>query len=162
MRYLYVAILVCSAAVVSILGGASTASGGETSGSGSRVQADAGSLVEDFAYPGADKLLADRGIALIKGDGHILLVDCSPGGAGQVVLSSSAFADPICFKVTGAVGYLSMSIPEVYSIKGDDHAAIATVSVAGSAPRDTEIKKNLWTPINAGDGATLLELKTSA
>lgn len=117
-------------------------------------------LVEDYAYPGADQIFAERGITLLKGDGHILLADCAASATGQIALRSSQHADPICFKVTGATGWLSMSIPEVYSVKGDGHSAEATLTTdEGATTSKTPITKNAWTPINAGDGATLLELK---
>ncbi|MCO1577905.1 hypothetical protein M8C13_19305 [Crossiella sp. SN42] len=115
--------------------------------------------MERYLYPGSDRIFAERGIRLISGDGHIVLTTCVPGGAGQVVVNSTKFADPVCFQVTGATGSLTMSIPEVYSIKGDGHFGKATVTT-GSAQTTTEIKKNSWTPINGGDGATLLKIET--
>ena len=33
-------------------------------------------LVEDYAYPGADRILTEKGIKLKRGDGRILLADC--------------------------------------------------------------------------------------
>ena len=118
------------------------------------------SLVEDFAYPGADKILAERGIKLLKGDGHILLAECVTNATGQIALRSSQHSDLICFKVTGTTGWLSLEIPEVYSIKGDGHLGEATITTdEGATTRKETIKKNEWTPINSGDGGTLLELK---
>ncbi|MEV6239690.1 hypothetical protein [Lentzea sp. NPDC051838] len=118
------------------------------------------SLVEDFAYPGADKILAEKGITLLKGDGHILLENCVTNATGQIALRSSQHAEPICFKVTGATGWLSLSIPEVYSIKGDGHKGEAKITTdEGATTRTEPIKVNNWTPINSGDGGTLLELK---
>lgn len=118
-------------------------------------------LVENFDYPGADRVLAERGITLLKGDGHILLVDCATNATGQIALRSSRHAGPICFQVTGSTGWLSMSIPEVYSIRGDgNHAGEATITTdEGGTTSKTTVNKNAWTPINAGEGATLLELR---
>ncbi|HEX8869506.1 MAG TPA: hypothetical protein VF821_27840 [Lentzea sp.] len=118
------------------------------------------SLVEDFAYPGADKILAERGITLLKGDGHILLDNCATNQTGQIALRSSQHTDLICFKVTGATGWLSLSIPEVYSIKGDGHKGEAKITTdEGATSRTETLKQNTWNPINSGDGGTLLELK---
>jgi hypothetical protein len=36
-----------------------------------------GYAIEDYGYPNADKILADRGIRLKRGDGHITLADCA-------------------------------------------------------------------------------------
>ncbi|QGQ19905.1 hypothetical protein GC089_12615 [Cellulomonas sp. JZ18] len=40
------------------------------------------SLVEDFAYPGADVLLAEHGLQVHTGDGHILF---EPSATGECV-----------------------------------------------------------------------------
>ncbi|MFI6307122.1 hypothetical protein ACIBCH_35000 [Amycolatopsis thailandensis] len=119
------------------------------------------SIVEDYSYPDASKILAERGITLIKGDGHILLADCVPGGAGQIVARSTAFEAAICFRVTASVGRLTMSIPEVYSIKGDSHAGTATVTT-DQGTNTTTLKKEFWNPINGGDGGVLIQLETGA
>ncbi|MBW4721359.1 hypothetical protein [Saccharothrix obliqua] len=118
-------------------------------------------LVEDFSYPDADRIATEREITLIKGDGHMVLVDCVPNATGQIALRSSAHSNLICFKVTGSTGRLSLSLPEVYSIRGDGtHSGEATVTTDdGATTSKTPIGKNAWTPINAGDGATLLELR---
>jgi hypothetical protein len=117
------------------------------------------SIVEDISYPGAEKILAERGITLIIGDGHIQLADCVPGGVGQLVARSTAFNDPICFKATGP-GWLTVSIPEVFSIKGDSHTGTATVTT-DKGTQTTVLKKEFWNPINAGDGGTLIKLETA-
>ncbi|MGO4463813.1 hypothetical protein AB4039_42145, partial [Streptomyces sp. M-16] len=60
--------------------------GGGISGVPARVDASAmgsvadegpGYAIEDFGYPNADKILAERGITLKRGDGHIVLADCA-------------------------------------------------------------------------------------
>lgn len=117
------------------------------------------STVEDFSYPNADQIFAERGIRLVSGDGHILLVDCAPGSAGQIAVRSSKFNAPICFKASGPVGRLTMSIPDVYSVKSDNHQGSATVSTAAGVST-TALKANSWAPIGNGDpGATLQEIK---
>ncbi|MFJ3794249.1 trypsin-like serine protease [Kitasatospora sp. NPDC090091] len=125
------------------------------------AEASAPVAVENFAYPDAAKVLAERNITLKSGDGHIVLADCA-AGPGQVQLYSRA-ANPskVCFKINGPAGYLALEIPKIYNIKGDDHTVKATVSTDGNAST-FDVVKNTWTPIGEGGTAssatTLLEL----
>ncbi|MFE0187897.1 hypothetical protein [Streptomyces sp. NPDC058989] len=38
------------------------------------------SVVEDFSHPDRDKALAEKGLKLLSGDGHITVADCKSGG----------------------------------------------------------------------------------
>ena len=127
------------------------------------------SLVEDFSYPGADKILADRGIKLISGDGHLTLVDCT-NVAGLIEVHAANVGDHssdpghYCFKVNGPTGDLKLELTDAYQVKGDSHAVQATVSVDGQTST-VNVTKNGWTGIGVGagqDAATLLELKASS
>ncbi|MET8996485.1 hypothetical protein [Amycolatopsis sp. Hca4] len=115
------------------------------------------SLVEDYSYPGADRILAEQGFKLITGDGHMLLVDCpsTPGNDGFIRVRRNL--KPIaCFKVpAGQSGRLTMEIPEVTFIKGDDHTVKATLAGQSTA---IDISKNEWTPIPGDKGSTLVTL----
>ncbi|MFC5645019.1 trypsin-like serine protease [Kitasatospora cinereorecta] len=121
------------------------------------------SVVEDFSYPGAAKILAERGITLKSGDGHIVLADCA-SGSGLVQLYSRALTpSQVCFKVTGQTGYLALEIPQVYNIKGDDHAIKATLNTDGKVS-SVDVNKNAWTPVGEGSSTgttTLLELNAT-
>lgn len=148
-------------AAVTLLTGAAVLAGTEivsATQADSPATAEPPPIVEDYSYPGAAAIFAERGIKLISGDGHIMLTDCTPGNSGLIAVSSSQLTDQFCFKVSGPVGNLKLFVPEVYSIKGDSHSATATVT-GPSGDQTTPIKKDSWTPINKGDGATLLELK---
>jgi hypothetical protein len=71
--------------------------------------------VEDFNYPGADRILAERGIELKRGDGHIVLVDCS----GENLLRVSARGQDnqaVCFRVTGNSGWLTLELPAAFLV----------------------------------------------
>ncbi|MFC4086652.1 tachylectin-related carbohydrate-binding protein [Amycolatopsis samaneae] len=124
--------------------------------------------VEEFAYPGAAQIHAQRGITLIKGDGHIVFTGC--GQAGLVEVRSSNVpgdTDPdaghYCFKVIGSSGDLTLGVPNAYQVKGDDHDVTATVNVKGSTST-VPVDHNGWTGVGQGSGpdpATLLELKAS-
>ncbi|MET8750872.1 hypothetical protein ABZW32_12350, partial [Streptomyces sp. NPDC004667] len=82
--------------------------GSGTSGAPARAEASAmtavaedgpGYAIEDFGYPNADKILAERGITLKRGDGHIVLADC--GSATDLLEVWSRANEKICFRVTG-------------------------------------------------------------
>ncbi|MFD8658873.1 hypothetical protein ACFV1V_09545 [Streptomyces globisporus] len=79
------------------------------------------SAVEDFAYPGAADILANKGIKLKKGDGRVLLADCVPDG-DQIVVRTVADAevgrgDNYCFRTTAKTGYLTLELPRVFMIE---------------------------------------------
>lgn len=105
-----------------------------------------GYAVEDFNYPQADKILAEQGIALKRGDGHIVLVDCA-GGTGLIeVWARRQDNKKICFRVTGNSGWLTMEIPAVHSIKGNDYTTEVDMTV-GSEKKSFDITKNEWTSV---------------
>ncbi|WP_290061038.1 hypothetical protein [Amycolatopsis solani] len=126
-------------------------------------------IVEDYSYPGAAKILQDRALTLISGDGHITLVACGPAsGLLEVHAYNSAdhSSDPghYCFKVTGSTGYLRLEVPFAYQVKGDNHTVQATVEINGQNST-VPVSKNGWTGIGEGAGtdpSTLLELRASA
>ncbi len=53
--------------------------GGPLAGTAQAADEDLGSLVGDYAYPDRDKLLAEKGLKLLSGDGDITLTDCTAG-----------------------------------------------------------------------------------
>ncbi|QLE75988.1 hypothetical protein FGW37_09485 [Streptomyces rectiverticillatus] len=89
------------------------------------------SAVETFEYPGAAKILKERGIRLDSGDGHILLADCKVSADITVFTKKSDDVNQgkICFKVTGSgkKGYLSLDIPDVMAIAAGKYGAWASV-----------------------------------
>ncbi|MFB7355248.1 ricin-type beta-trefoil lectin domain protein [Streptomyces gardneri] len=119
--------------------------------------------VESFAYPGAAEILAEHAVTLKAGDGNILLADCASEPNLVQVVRRDASPATVCFKVSGASGYLALEIAKVVRIKGDNHAMKATLNRAGTVS-SVDIAKNDWTPVGegdpqpAGDGTTLLEL----
>ncbi|WP_053803585.1 hypothetical protein [Streptomyces rimosus] len=124
--------------------------------------------VEDFSYPGAEKILNEKGLKLIKGDGHILLADCD-GNPDFNVMAENKAHNPVnyCFKVTGKTGYLTLEIQKINSIwENAGHAARATIRTAGKT-KTVDLKKNNITPLGQGDLSTgakeadLLELRVT-
>ncbi|MFB7917357.1 hypothetical protein [Streptomyces sp. NPDC056061] len=157
-----VAGVVAGAAALALTG---VAHGKEEAVSAPPVQAAAaespGSVVEDFAYPDADKILQERDIVLKRGDGHILLADCV-SGAGLLEVQARD-REKFCLKVTGNGGYLSLEVPAVYAVVGNDYSTEVDMTVDGEE-KSYQITKNSWTPV--GETAdptkrrhTLLEIR---
>ncbi|MFW6691457.1 hypothetical protein [Streptomyces sp. MAR4 CNX-425] len=127
------------------------------------AEAEPAYAVEDFAYPYADEIQAEKGILLKRGNGHITLADCGPAGLMEVWARAR---DRVCFEVTGAEGYLSLELPAVYAIKGsDDESATADMTVDGEE-KSFDIPAGTWTPVGEstdpeGREHMLVELTTS-
>ncbi|MFD5092504.1 hypothetical protein ACFWMR_18010 [Amycolatopsis thailandensis] len=122
-------------------------------------------IVEDYSYPDAAKILAERGIKLIKGDGHILFADCA-AGTGQAEVWSRTKGH-LCFKISGATGLLTMEVPEAYLITGAGaHTIVADIVVDG-VPSTVTVAKGEFRGIGEGSDpnsgpATLLEFHSAA
>ncbi|WP_410599719.1 hypothetical protein [Amycolatopsis sp. lyj-90] len=125
--------------------------------------------VEDFVHPDAERLKAERGITLRKGNGGIRLVDCGPDD--QIRLYSSEVSDELCFKVTLPVpapgvmpAYLALELPDVYLIRSNNQTTTAKVT-SGGKTAEHNLAKDQWTSIGSGvpggTPATLLELRVT-
>ncbi|MFF0505973.1 hypothetical protein ACFYUH_20550 [Streptomyces fimicarius] len=101
--------------------------------------------VEDFAYPEADKIFAEQGILLKRGDGHILLADCA--SATGLVEVFSREKGRFCFRVTGTSGFLSLELPQVYGVKGNDYKLRVDMEAVGGEEASFDVPKNTWTPV---------------
>lgn len=122
-----------------------------------------GYAVEDFNYPFADEILAEKNIVLKRGDGHITLADCAVG-TGQIEISTRISEDNICFDTVGDEGWLTLEVPAVYSIKGNDYATTVDMTV-GTEEKTVEVRKNAWTPVGEsadpqGRDHMLVEIRT--
>ncbi|WP_079194579.1 hypothetical protein [Streptomyces sp. CB02923] len=85
--------------------------------------------VESFQYPGAEKIFKETGIRLAKGDGHIVLSQCSGQDWNiRVWTTQQKESNDYCFKATAKSGYLALKIPEVYGVQAMDRAVRATVT----------------------------------
>ncbi len=122
-----------------------------------------GYAIEDFTYPNADKILAEQKIKLKKGDGHILLAACdSEPGLLEVY---SRVNERVCFRVSGASGYLSLELPSVFGVKGNDYDSQVDMAV-GTEEKTYKVIKNTWTPVGEtadeqGREFMLLEIRAS-
>jgi hypothetical protein len=100
--------------------------------------ADMPVAVEDFNYPGAAKILAERGIALKRGDGHIVLTsitapsECVSDPANLLVESHKG---KFCFRTNADTGYLTMELPETFNIWTGASPVQATLTPNGTQDR---------------------------
>ncbi|WUI01001.1 hypothetical protein OHR68_04035 [Spirillospora sp. NBC_00431] len=164
-----VAALALAASVVVLGWRPSPTAAASTGGKGEAAAPREGgeSTVEDGAYPGAAKIQEERGITLISGNGLITLAECGVPGLIQV---RSATVGLICFKArtwAGAVALIVVKIPDVYTIKGDDHEVEARLSTEKGEIKTYDIVKNQWTPVGEGTSPdvppeTLVELRAAA
>ncbi|GAB3007093.1 hypothetical protein GCM10023080_086000 [Streptomyces pseudoechinosporeus] len=125
---------------------------------------DPGYAVEDFNYPQADKILTEQNIVLKRGDGHITLADCA-SGTGLIEVLAREKAETICFRVVGNSGWLTLEIPAVYAIKGNDYDTEVDMTV-GAEEKSYDILKNAWTAVGEsadeqGREHMLVEIRTS-
>ncbi|MGW4686548.1 hypothetical protein ACWEPM_16835 [Streptomyces sp. NPDC004244] len=145
---------------------AGVATGGSAANTSSlKTVADEGPgyAVEDFAYPNADKILAERHITLKRGDGHILLAEC--GSAPDLLEVWGRKNEKTCFSFTGTSGYLALEIPAVYFIMGNSYNTQVEMST-GAEEKTFEVKKNDWTPVGEtadaqGRDFMLMEIKAA-
>ncbi|MFB7272578.1 hypothetical protein [Streptomyces sp. NPDC056244] len=158
------------AAVVGVLAWAAVAAGaagGSHPGAGTTVSVadDAPAYaVEDFNYPEADEILAEQGLVLKRGDGHITLADCA-GGTGLIQIMARKEAEIICFRVVGNSGWLTMEIPAVFTVKGNDYDTEIDMTV-GTEKKSFDILKNTWTAVGEsaeeqGRDHMLVEIRTA-
>ncbi|MGW0735104.1 hypothetical protein [Streptomyces sp. NPDC002851] len=116
---------------------------------------------EDYAYPNAAQIKTEQGILLKKGDGHITLVDCASETGLIEVWSRSN--DKFCFKVTGDSGWLTLELPSVYGVKGNDYAVEVDMTVENTK-KTYNIARNSWTQVGEtadpeGRPHTLVEIR---
>ncbi|WP_344290672.1 hypothetical protein [Streptomyces synnematoformans] len=123
---------------------------------------DPGYAVEDFAYPGADRIQQERGILLKRGNGHIVLAPACADGLLRVWARGKP---EYCFKVTGDTGYLSLDLPAVYTVRGIDYDTTLTMTVDDET-KTYDIPRNQWEAVGEGTDPerrdhTLVEIRTS-
>lgn len=110
---------------------------------------------ETFAYPNAAKILKERGIILRKGDGHIILADCSASRDIEVLSTRTDEPNPdrgrFCFKVTGTgkAGYLALEIPKVHHLSTGDFAIHASLTADG---KTQEVSVPKYDDASVGEG----------
>ncbi|MEV4923641.1 hypothetical protein [Streptomyces roseoverticillatus] len=113
------------------------------------------SAVETFEYPGAAKILKERGIKLDRGDGHILLADCKASQDIMIFARSTTDTSEqkgrYCFRVTGngKKGYLALEIPRAFMIMTGKNTTV-WASVSGDGRGMVQVPKDGGEAIGEG------------
>ncbi|MFK3979456.1 hypothetical protein ACI2K4_03640 [Micromonospora sp. NPDC050397] len=131
------------------------------------------STVEDYSYPGAAQVLAERGIKLHRGDGHIMLADCGadPNNPPPDLILVQSYnlnvpGNPnYCFKATGSSGYLELEIAQAYFVRGENGRTISAKVETKDEPTVIDVERvdpGEWQPVGESQSrgeATILELR---
>lgn len=164
-------IIVGSIGVTATILGASTvavanAAAENSATPGAQVAAADGppSIVEDFAYPGADKVFEEWGITLKSGDGHIVLAPCG-GGDNEIKVMARGVGrdDEVCFEATSANGYLTLEVPDVFGIRTQSRPVRVELT-AEDKSETVDVPANVLKGVGEGLGqppAVLLELRVT-
>ncbi|MFJ7118527.1 hypothetical protein ACIQUO_00900 [Streptomyces albogriseolus] len=136
--------LLGAAATAGALAWAVLAQGGGAAGSPAEAVADdaPGYAVEDYAYPNADKILAEQNIVLKRGDGHIVLADCAAGA--DLLRFLARDREDVCFGVTAETGFLTLELPAVHGVKTDDSANTHLEMTAEDDQVEYDIPADTW------------------
>ncbi|MGE7432793.1 hypothetical protein [Kitasatospora sp. NPDC001175] len=116
--------------------------------------------IEDFAYPGAAKILQEQKITLKQGDGHIMLTDCK--SAHDITIEVRSAQKEVCFAVSGKQGYVTLELPDAYGMWTEDHPVRAKITADGKETLVDAPKNDYKTFGEAGDDgkrSVLLELR---
>ena len=158
---------VVAGAVVALSGGGAAVA---ADGAGVEVQS---SLVEDFAYPGAESIWAEHGLRVFTGDGHIEFVPAGQDGCAaglikvETVFEEEPYGATYCFRTTGARGFLTLEVPNTFLLRGGNKPVEATAQVSGGAEETYDVPVNTSVAVDPGDGnqmpeAILVELRFGA
>ena len=145
-----------AAALIAFLGVPALASAHQGAAAASPSVPSAGdaappSAVEDFAYPNAAAILRDKGIKLIKGDGHVVLAECDDNASQIKVLTvQGETADrqgAYCFHANAKAGYLSLELPRVFYLQTTDHPFTASLT-----PQSQDVSKGPTQTVSVDKG----------
>lgn len=111
--------------------------------------------IEDFNYPGAGRILTEKGIKLKRGDGHILLVECDQAAQQIRVLTvaddSVGREGTYCFKALGKTGRLTLELPRIFMVQAADHPISADLTANG---RTTTVDVAKDETVSVGEAAS--------
>lgn len=119
--------------------------------------------VEDFNYPGADRILAERGFLLKRGDGHIVLADCTADNVLTVSARDLSNED-VCFRVTGDEGFLTLELAGAYLVHTNNYPTTQLETTVAGTTETYEFGPDEWGPIGEStDGRehVLVEIRVS-
>ncbi|CAL9312381.1 hypothetical protein AB0N23_22650 [Streptomyces sp. NPDC052644] len=118
--------------------------------------------VEDFNYPGADRIFTEQGIKLKRGDGRITLVACNDS-ADQIKVLTRVGAGEFCFKATHTSGYVTLELADVFAIQTESHPVRAELTAEGKS-QTVDVPKNDFQGVGEGLGqppTVLLEIRVT-
>ncbi|SOB88858.1 hypothetical protein [Streptomyces sp. 1331.2] len=117
--------------------------------------------VEDFSYPGASGI---SNVKLLRGDGGIMLADCSTPTQIQLWTRAPGNTDnKICFTAPAVTGYLALELPDVFAAQTAGRAVRVGLTAAG-ASQSTDVPKDGFTGVGEGLGqapTTVVELRVT-
>ncbi|MFD6205587.1 hypothetical protein ACWCQF_29550 [Streptomyces rubiginosohelvolus] len=127
-------------------------------------------MVEDYAYPGADNIMAAKGIKLKKGDGRILLADCD-SNANQIQVMTVADeatgrASEYCFRALARTGYVTLELPRVFMLElATSERPISADLTAGGETTTVDVGagdfKSVGEGVVGGARSTLVEIRVT-
>ncbi|MFH8939491.1 hypothetical protein [Streptomyces griseosporeus] len=157
-----------SGVLASVLAALALFGGGSASAQTAQAATESGSAVEmpaaveDFNYPGANRILQQRGITLKRGDGHIILVSC--GEPWNIKIESRLDNGGYCFRASGKTGLLTLELPDAYGVWTEDHPVEAKLTAEG-AETLVKVPTNEYQPVgesgDTGLRSVLVELRVT-
>lgn len=120
------------------------------------------SLVEDYTHPGAETILAQHGLKLFKGDGHIVFdsvrtydeTECATGmlQIEKSTPNTAPYGTYYCFKTIGTTGFLTLEVPGTIGVRAGDEALTAKAKLPdGTALPTYSVEPNKRVAIEPGD-----------
>ncbi|MGC9441744.1 hypothetical protein [Streptomyces sp. WG5] len=153
-RRMLVGIAATVASVAGVTSIAFAASAPSSVSAGAAVADSPPFAVEDFNYPNAEQVLAEEGILLKRGDGHVTLADCD-FSLDQIRVQT--VADPAvgrkelyCFKATGASGYITLELPRVFALEAADRPISADLTAEGETTT-VNVAEGQFVTVGEGD-----------
>jgi hypothetical protein len=149
-----VSVVVAGAVVALASGGVAVAA----DGAGVEVQS---SLVEDFAYPGAEAILAEHGLKVFTGDGNVEFVPATSGACAtgliqvETLFEEEPYGAVYCFRTSGARGFLTLEVPNTFLLRGGNKPVEATAQVPGGPEETYDVAVNASVAVDPGEGSTM-------
>ena len=107
--------------------------------------------VEEFDYPQAEEIQAEQGFLLKRGDGHIVLAEC--GSEENLLTLLARGREDVCFRLTGAEGFLTLELESVYGVRTNDYDNTHLEMTAEGDQVEYDIPANTWEGVGeATDG----------
>ncbi|MFC8871919.1 hypothetical protein ACFUAC_30445 [Streptomyces sp. NPDC057148] len=158
-----------TAVLVTGLGATALAAPQDAAPAAERAAAEMPVAVEDFNYPQADKILAERGITLKRGDGHITLTSITDPGEciadpSNILVEAHAGNYKFCFHSNAKTGFLTMEIRDTFALWTGESAVKATLTPNGGGTQEVvNIPANDFQPVgesgDSGVRSTLVEIR---